>query len=156
MRCALDNRDDHLPGFETKTPPIADAVRCAIAEAMAWLTDCKVADSDRGNVEIVLAEALNNVVEHGQMLPNEDITIILALSSHHVQCTIRDTGVRSSVLVERRNGAASCPGDIDALPEGGFGISLIQAIASEIEYLPVAQGNLVALTVPLTTNPVQI
>lgn len=156
MQCTLSNRDETLPDFEIKTESNAESVRSALGKTAAWLSAHNIVDADAGNVEIVLAEALNNIVEHAQMLPDEMIAISIALSDDHLLCTIRDTGIHSDVLVKSPSLATSTPDDIGALPEGGFGISLIQAITSNIEYFPVLQGNLVALTVPLTTNPVQI
>ncbi len=156
MRCAINNRNDNLSVFETRTAPHPVSVRRFIADTISWLTKFQIDAADLGNVEIVLAEALNNIVEHSQMGGAETIGITIKLTENQIICSLRDSGIHSKALCGHKIIRHAGPEQISDLPEGGFGISLIQAIALDIEYFPVEHGNLVALTVPLTTNPVQI
>ena len=156
MQSAINRRDNDPLLLSVKINPNPECVRKSIVEIARWLEDHNVAQSDIGDVEIVLAEALNNIVEHSGMKTPETINLVVEPLSVHILCRMQDSGIPSRNLIQIRQANPLCFADSMDLPEGGFGISLIQAIATNIEYLPVKQGNLVRFSVPLTTNPVQI
>ena len=156
MQSANNRRDNDPTMLSVKINPNPDCVRKSIVEIARWLEDHNVAQSDIGDVEIVLAEALNNIVEHSGMKTPETINLVVEPLSDHILCRMQDSGIPSRNLIQFRQANPLYSAEAMDLPEGGFGISLIQAIATNIEYLPVKQGNLVRFSVPLTTNPVQI
>lgn len=97
----------------------------------------------RGTVEIVLAEALNNIVEHAYARYRGDIEISLRLVASELFCRIVDTGLPMprGVLPP---GILS-PIDPEAeLPEGGFGWFLIRALSRDLEYRRDGQANLLS------------
>ena len=89
--------------------------------------------AERGTAEIVLAEALNNIVEHAYARDSGRIELTLQLHQSELVCRIEDQG-------------AAMPGDrlpdgnlraitgTDDLPEGGFGWHLIRTLSRDLHY----------------------
>jgi len=87
----------------------------------------------RGTAEIVLAEALNNIVEHAYDDGSGRIDLLVRLQPPDLLCQIEDRG-------------KSMPGDalpigklrpfssFDDLPEGGFGWHLIRTLSRDLKY----------------------
>lgn len=112
------------------------AVRDALRQVMQALKPLSLDPEEISVVELVLAETINNVVEHAYPLADHagpiDITCNhLADGLHFV---IRDAGhampddeVPQGVLKERSD-------NIQELPEGGFGWFLIKELARDIRY----------------------
>ncbi len=93
----------------------------------------QVDEATLARLELCLAEALNNIVEHGyQENPNGEILVDTDWDGEAVRTRITDFG-RSS---QDANGAYPEPvqGQPDDLKEGGYGLSLIHTIASRIDY----------------------
>ncbi|WP_126978958.1 ATP-binding protein [Frigidibacter oleivorans] len=104
---------------------------------------------DRGAVEIVLAEALNNVVEHAYAGNDGRIALRLTVAPREVRIRIGDSGRPMPGLVLPRG---LCPhrllhGDVCDLPEGGFGWLLIRELASGLRYRQQDGRNLLRLVV---------
>ena len=98
----------------------------------------------QGHLELILVEALNNVVEHAyQEKPDGNILIELKLVDNNTVIKITDEGIAApgTVLIEGSN----LP-DENKLPEGGWGLCLIQALADTIEYFRYADHNTLVLT----------
>ena len=142
--------------FFTILPATTEAVRQAVLDTRGWLDTLDLLQDDLCNLEIMLAEALNNIVEHSNAPEGALIDLNVEVGQRRAICWIRDFGMPCDVLTKPIAAARPESAKIALLPEGGFGVALIQSIASEIEYLPVERGNFVMLTMPLTTNPVQI
>ena len=112
-----------------------DNVRLAIANAMQSLDRLGLSDEERSSVELVLAEALNNVVEHAY--PGDrsgDVKLVLRHGRAGLLIEIRDTGQpmpsgRTPLGLHPRE---SNPGE--ELPEGGFGWFLIRQLARDMVY----------------------
>ncbi len=112
--------------------PVRSARPCRICSAplgLAWLPE-----PDRGTAEIVLAEVLNNIVEHAQAPKAGDIEVLLSHTTQGLACTVIDRGLRmpGGRLPEGVPASLSVPtGD---LPEGGFGWHLIRLLATDLAY----------------------
>ena len=108
---------------------------------------CKAHDiaiETQGHLELILVEALNNVVEHAyERQPDGNILIELAKVNNNTVIKITDQGVAApgAVMIEE----SSLP-DENALPEGGWGLCLIQALADTIEYFRYSDHNTLVLT----------
>ncbi|MES2142769.1 MAG: ATP-binding protein [Pseudomonadota bacterium] len=103
-------------------------------------------EADRGRAELVLAEALNNIVEHAYAEAGGEIELTLCLNGQGLNCRIVDHGAPMP-------GEALPQGILDApedLPEGGFGWYLIRTLAEDLRYARVADQN--QLTFRLTTE----
>lgn len=110
------------------------SVRAALMQVREALQSAAVPGSDLGRLELVLAEAMNNIVEHAYLdSPDGRIVVRLTRDPDALSCEIIDTG-------------AAMPGDalpqghhpmlpsIDDLPEGGFGWFMIRELAETLRY----------------------
>ncbi|WP_282077331.1 ATP-binding protein [Epibacterium ulvae] len=86
-------------------------------------------------VQIVLAEAVNNVVEHAYAghAPG-DVNIHCNLAADHLTIYVRDAGVPLPDHQLPSGTPQDLSGPIDTLPEGGFGWLLIRELTSDIQY----------------------
>jgi serine/threonine-protein kinase RsbW len=92
---------------------------------------------DCGKAEIVLAEALNNIVEHAYADGSGEIELTICVNRQGLDCRIVDHGapMPGEALPA---GILAAPED---LPEGGFGWSLIRALSEDLRYARVAGQN---------------
>ncbi|WP_413720736.1 ATP-binding protein [Silicimonas sp. MF1-12-2] len=110
-------------------------VRRAIHEAMDALEAYDLTAEEMGSVEIVLAEALNNIVEHAypQDQPGE-ITMSLRLRQTGLLVEISDRG---KPMPHGRAPLGNHPmaefGE-DPMPEGGYGWYLIRELVQDLVY----------------------
>lgn len=91
-------------------------------------------DDERSTAEIVLAEVLNNIVEHAYAKFGGDIEITMNRAASELVCRVVDTGLPlpDGVLPP----GVLKPLDPEAeLPEGGFGWFLIRTLSRDLEYL---------------------
>ncbi|PWQ94063.1 ATP-binding protein [Leucothrix pacifica] len=98
----------------------------------------------QGQLELMLVEAVNNVVEHAYLeKAGNPINIELDMVDQHALMRITDQGIAApgSVMIE----GSELPNVAD-LPEGGWGLCLIQALADNIEYHRFPERNVLTLT----------
>lgn len=88
---------------------------------------------DCGTAEIVLAEALNNIVEHAYAQHSGEIEITLLLHKNALICRIVDTGLPMPDKSLPAGHLAEF-GPTDDLPEGGFGWFLIRTLSRDLDY----------------------
>lgn len=105
----------------------------------------QLGDGTRINAEIVLAEVLNNIVEHAYAQISGDIDLALDMRQGQLHCQITDTGhpMPDFTLPE---GAFQDLGAIETLPEGGFGWFLIRNLTEELEYRHIGGMNQLSFT----------
>ena len=92
-------------------------------------------DDLRGSVQILLAEVMNNIVEHAYRENGKGI-IKLAVTAFERTLLFRivDEGVPLPDSAVRPNNYDLINTPVDDLPEGGFGWSLIRQIATNLDY----------------------
>ena len=110
-------------------------VRDAIAAATHQLKPLNLGAEDLHSVQLVLAEALNNVVEHAydENHPGE-VTLILRYGRAGLLVEVRDRG---KAMPHGRPPVGDEPSEDAArrnLPESGFGWYLIREIARDLIY----------------------
>ncbi len=105
--------------------------------------------ADRGSAELVLAEVLNNIVEHAYRHSAGDIALTLFRLSEGLAVQLTDTGsampgctVPAGRLPEGLDGPAA------ALPEGGFGWFLVHSLTRDLVYERTAGQNRLGFTLP--------
>lgn len=109
------------------------AVRDGLGLLMSRTPLLDLAEDVRGNVEIVLAEALNNVVEHAYRDGPGPIRVCVDHIAPVLQVSIYDQGAPMP-------GGALPAGQLDPLegsrelPEGGFGWFLIRTLTLDLRY----------------------
>jgi serine/threonine-protein kinase RsbW len=125
--------------------------RSGISQVMMQLRDFDLPEERVGDVQIALAEAVNNVVEHaysGQA--SGDICIKCNLSPQELCIEISDFGspLPYEELPEGLPADVTC--SFDSLPEGGFGWFLIRELTSDLRYQRQNDSNLLSLcfTIP--------
>ena len=112
-----------------------DNVRLAIEAAMTTLEPLNLPPEEASSVEIALAEALNNVVEHAY--PDDtpgEVKLVLRHGRAGLLVEIRDSG---RPMPNGRTPEGTHPTDREPsnnLPEGGFGWFLIRELARDLIY----------------------
>jgi len=127
-----------------------DNVRLAIEKAMSTLEPLDLSVEDAGSIEIVLAEALNNVVEHAY--PPEqlgDVKLVLRHGRAGLLIEIRDRG---KPMPNGRTPDGEHPADAaskNSMPEGGYGWFLIKQLARDMVYDRENGENFLIFRIPL-------
>jgi serine/threonine-protein kinase RsbW len=126
------------------------AAREALCTIMNRLVAMGLAEDQMGGAEIVLAEAVNNIVEHAYagMEPGE-IRLNARFEGPHLLLQIEDWG-RALPDGELPEGQpADLTGPMDDLPEGGFGWFMIRTLTRDISYARSEGCNRLCLTFDL-------
>lgn len=108
------------------------AVRTALVRMSDTLVVQSLPEEDRSTVEIVLAEVLNNIVEHAYADSAGEIEVTLRRSSEGLLCQVIDHGVRMPGDCLPEGNLPRISGD--DLPEGGFGWHLIRTLSRDLAY----------------------
>jgi serine/threonine-protein kinase RsbW len=90
-------------------------------------------EDERGTMEIVLAEVLNNIVEHAYSENPGEIEVALKLSLDALAVTVVDDGLPMPGG-DAPAGKLKPIGSFGDLPEGGFGWHLIRSLSRELVY----------------------
>ena len=137
----------NLPAFEVSIQSGELAVRDALAKLLDKLTPLSLDVEEAGTVELVMAEALNNIVEHAYPEGDEggDINITCCHAEDGLHVTVVDTGR----AMPNGQTPLGTPPDIDVafddMPEGGCGWFLIKDLAKDVTYQRTASKNLLRL-----------
>lgn len=142
---------NRLQPFSVPILGAEDGVRAGLALVLAKLAPLCLSVDELGTVELVLAEVLNNVVEHA--LATSADTTTIEVRGHHdglgLHLLIIDQGTPMP------NGAApvALAPDLDVtraeLPEGGFGWFMIHTLAGKVQYERVHGENHLSLLLPV-------
>lgn len=122
-------------------------VRAALARLIAASPVHDLPEDDRGTVELVLAEVLNNVAEHAYAGGSGPVEVGLCATPMGIACRIVDRGVAmpGGKLPE---GALPNVAPPD-FPEGGFGWHLIRSLTADLTYARSAGKNRLSFLIPL-------
>lgn len=123
------------------------AVRHGLASLFAQEPLNCLSDDLRGTAEIVMAEVLNNIVEHAYAAQSGAIEVSIDLGENGLECTITDNGapMPSSDLPKGKPYALD---QMDDLPEGGFGWFLIRSLAQDLQYSRFRDQNFLRFRLP--------
>jgi serine/threonine-protein kinase RsbW len=142
----------NLTPFRTKASHvIANADAMAVRLGLECLFSQEplrcLSDDLRGTAEIVMAEALNNIVEHAYAAHSGAIEISVDLGADGLQCVIADSGapMPGHSLPQGKPHALQ---DLDDLPEGGFGWFLIRSLAQDLQYSRTREQNYLRFRLP--------
>jgi serine/threonine-protein kinase RsbW len=99
-----------------------------------------------GDVQIALAEAVNNIVEHAYADRSDgEISIRCDLSPNILEISISDSGPPLPDGELPAGLPADVSGPLETLPEGGFGWYIIRELTCRLQYERQADGNLLSL-----------
>ncbi|WP_299147112.1 ATP-binding protein [uncultured Tateyamaria sp.] len=123
------------------------AVREALKELLAGLGPLHLDVEEVGTVELVMAEALNNIVEHAYPAgdPAGPIRIACKHATDGLHLTVTDEGRGMPDGRTPLGLAANLDVDFCDMPEGGFGWFLIKDLAKEVTYKRIDPQNRLTL-----------
>jgi serine/threonine-protein kinase RsbW len=124
-------------------------VRAALLQVNGLLCAAGVGRDDRGNCETVLAEVLNNIVEHAYAgRGGGDIGVTLTRDALGLALEVTDLGAPMPGGRLPRTHPAPLDVTCDDLPEGGFGWSMIRELTAGLEYRRINGTNRLRFRVP--------
>jgi serine/threonine-protein kinase RsbW len=133
----------------------SNAVRQALAKVIDGLAPLALTSEDEGTIKMVMAEVLNNVVEHGY--PEQNGAGPIGVTCEHLRNGLNIAIVDIGVPMP---GGQTPPGlamDTDVafidLPEGGFGWLLIKQLATRVTYSRVSQINKLEFRIDFAGRP---
>lgn len=137
-------------GMEMDFPGTEPAVRVALDNMSGTLSRSGMEADTIGRFEIVMAEALNNVVEHAYAShPSGRISVTLSWDAETVVCILIDEGAELPGHSPPKGRAKPEDCAFEDLPEGGFGWHLIHTIAQNVRYIRSANQNRLSFSIPL-------
>lgn len=131
------------------------AVRAALAELRQGLTGLVAADA-AGSIELVLAEVLNNICEHGYRdIPGGAIQVSVWIEGEMLVFETRDYGLPmpGGRVPAGRRAQLDCP--VENLPEGGFGWYLIRQLTADLTYARQGERNHLTFRMRRDAQPIQ-
>ena len=130
------------------------AVRAALSHVLNELQEAGADTEDLGTVEIALAEAMNNIVEHAYPEGTEpgpiDVDCRATNGVLHVRIVDDGLPMPGGALPEGKQ--ANLDTDLLDLPEGGFGWFLIQELALSVDYARISDQNVLNMQLTLQTR----
>ncbi len=154
---------DSVPGTKSSSGVVAREtfpadfrwVRRGVQKVAHDLARQGITREDLGTLEIVLAEALNNIVEHAYPEDTSgDITLTVRLRSTSVMVEIQDNG---RPMPQGRAPIGNHPmtefDNQDAMPEGGYGWFMIRELVRDLVYDRHDGNNFLLFRLPITLKP---
>ena len=137
-------RSVDLPGTASLTlASDPGSIRDGLRILFAMPVLAKLTDESLGAAEIVLAEVLNNIVEHAYAQFPGNIAIWITLRDSFLFVRTEDDGVPMPGG-DLPGGKMACSAD---LPEGGFGWFLIRNLSHELTYQRDGERNLLSFCI---------
>lgn len=125
-----------------------ESVREALADMMMSVESCGTRDDLIHIAEMVLAEVLNNVVEHAYAGRTDGwIKIEIACTSADLRVRVSDRGISMPGLELPAGEEQDLDVPIDALPEGGFGWFMIRTLTADLAYSRVDDRNVITFRI---------
>jgi serine/threonine-protein kinase RsbW len=109
------------------------SVREALAHIFCHPVMAPLNPEARGSAELVLAEALNNIVEHAYTGDDGRIDLQLRVQNDRLFCDLIDAGIAMPNNALPEGLAQQIEGNQD-LPEGGYGWFLIRSLTHNLTY----------------------
>lgn len=124
------------------------AAREALARLIKELEPLQLEVEESGTIELVLAEALNNIVEHAYP-PDVPGEIQIGCEPHKdgLHFCVRDFGAMMPDGRMPIGQAHDLDVDIGEMPEGGFGWFMIQELAKDVAYKRQDDTNVLVLRI---------
>jgi len=116
---------------------------CFIAKT--FCEDSKINEETIKEIELCLAEALNNIIKHSYKGDNSNLVdISLIIENEKFSVALSDYGLPRENLNKPK--LEFDPSDIDSLPEGGMGLFIIEQLMDENSYSSIDGKNTFTLS----------
>jgi len=136
--------------FERRIPATPEGVRAALVGLSDAIAPLALSPEEVASIQLVLAEALNNIVEHAYAgIEGDHIAILVRQSRDGLNCRLCDRGAPMPDGRAPLGDYAGPAARIDDQPESGFGWFLIRNLARDLEYRRVDGGNELAFRIAL-------
>ncbi|RYH09072.1 ATP-binding protein [Tropicimonas sp. IMCC6043] len=125
-------------------------VRRALKTISGELALQGIGETDREAIEVVLAECMNNVVEHAfGETPGRRFDLRLHIADDQLFCRVEDRGKPMPGLAPPAGRLPDLPVRLEDLPEGGFGWFLIRELTCDLRYCRRDDRNSLTFQIPL-------
>ncbi|WP_417242016.1 ATP-binding protein [Celeribacter sp.] len=129
------------------------SVRKALRSLKAALTERGLLSEEVTSIELVLAETLNNIVEHAYDDTGEGmIEVKVSGEPGRLKFKVTDRGQAMPNGEPPLGVLAPINGEINDLPEGGFGWFLIRELAHDLRYVRNGNSNVFSFCMNSATN----
>lgn len=126
------------------------SAQVALRSAQEFLHDSVESTDRREDVMIVMAEAVNNVVEHAFLGAEiDEIRLSVLVADKKVVVELRDKGGPIPAELFHRREMPDLQVETQDLPEGGFGWPILQSLSEDINYARIQGENRLRLTLPI-------
>ena len=125
------------------------ATRDVLQDLVSGLSNAGINGDDLATVELILAEALNNVTEHAYADGPGPVELSVQMQRRALACQIVDRG-RPMPSGDAPDPPLPPIGPMVNMPEGGFGWHIIRCLTTDLTYRRVGKRNTLSLRVPLT------
>ena len=119
-------------------------IRNTITVIERFLKDHGLSEDWIGDLKLVLAEAMTNIVRHGGLDPDSDIRVTLSLGEGCLNCVLMDTGRSFDPTA-----LGHTQPDPEQLREGGYGWFIIRNLSKRINYSHENGLNSLSFALPL-------
>ncbi|WP_421905181.1 ATP-binding protein [Mameliella sp.] len=128
----------------------AEDVRATLTGINALLQGQEMAPPPDSNWELVVAEVLNNIVEHAYKdRAGGDILLRLVFAADRLSVESTDFGLPMPSGTPPSGAPADLDVPVEDLPEGGFGWFLIRSLSENLDYRHDGDSNRLRLSIPL-------
>ena len=138
-------------GVEVRFAPTALGVRRALSVVTRSLRERSIPKEDLQTLGLVLAEAMNNVVEHAYLEKGiGEIDLKVSDTGRALRCVICDGGAPMPDNTPPKGLLPQIDLPIAEQSEGGFGWYLIRELSTDLVYVRSKNRNQLTFAVPLT------
>lgn len=128
------------------------AVRAVLADVITDLKVLGLTGEEYGTIELVLAEVMNNIVEHAYANhPGGIIKLEIRPKPDGLHCKLIDNGHSMPDGSAPSGMLASIDCEITDLPEGGFGWFLIRDLTRDLQYVRENKQNVLEFRFAIQT-----
>ncbi|SFR14310.1 ATP-binding protein [Poseidonocella sedimentorum] len=135
------------PGLTFECIATHASIRCVLGRIVACLHSERLSTDRVSDVQIVLAEALNNIVLHSGCAPTDRITVTLKLRAGRLEVEILDCGNPMTEPLPRPCPLRPETLPVQELPEGRFGWLILHKLTQDIAHRRVGIHNLLSFSI---------
>lgn len=136
---SIESRHDHIPLISSAVNKL-----CALSA---------FSESDAHAIELCVTEAVTNSINHAYKGESgHEVVVTISIYDTKLIIEVIDTGKSMApVLLEERKAFALDfdPKDIEAVPESGRGLAIIQGIMDDVSYQVKENGNFLTMIIKI-------